>query len=81
MTNFPILGKPLSKALAGIGVALVPESVRRLHRDDVEYRSLAEAGVVSPVIMNFRAGDRSALLARFRELVSPVSARPPASAA
>jgi DNA-binding transcriptional LysR family regulator len=54
---------------AGLGVALVPESVRRLHRDDVEYRPLAEAGVVSPVIMNFRAGDRSALLARFRELV------------
>jgi hypothetical protein len=30
---------------------------------------LAGAGVVSPVVMNFRAGDRSALLARFRELV------------
>jgi DNA-binding transcriptional LysR family regulator len=54
---------------AGIGVALVPESVRRLHRDDVDYRSLAEAGVVSPVIMNFRAGDGSALLGRLRELV------------
>jgi DNA-binding transcriptional LysR family regulator len=55
---------------AGLGVALVPESVRRLHRDDVDYRPVAEAGVVSPVIINFRRGDRSALLGHFKELVS-----------
>jgi DNA-binding transcriptional LysR family regulator len=53
---------------AGVGVALVPESVRRLHRDDVDYRPLADAGVVSPVIMNVRAGDRGELLAQFRGL-------------
>lgn len=51
---------------AGAGVALVPESVQRLHRDDVNYRPLSDAGVSSPVIMNFRADDRSPLLARLR---------------
>lgn len=62
---------------ADVGIALVPESVRRLHRDDVDYRPLADASVVSPVIMNFRAGDRSPLLTRFRELVrGTLAARP-----
>ena len=51
---------------AGAGVALVPESVQRLHRDDVSYRPLSDAGVSSPVIMNCRADDRSPLLARLR---------------
>ena len=39
-------------------------------RIDVDYRPLAEAGVVSPVIMSCRTGDRSVLLERFRELVA-----------
>jgi LysR family transcriptional regulator, benzoate and cis,cis-muconate-responsive activator of ben and cat genes len=34
---------------AGVGVALVPESVKRLHRNDVSYRPLIDSGVVSPV--------------------------------
>jgi DNA-binding transcriptional LysR family regulator len=55
---------------AGVGIALVPDSVRRLHRDDVSYRPIVEAGVVSPVIMSCRANDRSILLSRFRELVA-----------
>src|SRR5262245_48686951 len=54
---------------AGVGLALVPESVRRLHREDVAYRPLSDDGAVSPVIINFRADDRSALLAHLRELV------------
>ncbi len=54
---------------AGIGVALVPEPVRRLHRDDVAYRPLSDDGAVSPVIINFRVDDRSALLAQLRKFV------------
>lgn len=54
---------------AGLGVALVPESVRRLHRDDVVYRPLSDAGVTSPVIMNFRSDDGSPRLADFRQIV------------
>jgi len=55
---------------AGVGVALVPASMQRLYRDDVAYRPLSDAGVMSPVLMHFRAGDRSAHLARFRALVA-----------
>jgi DNA-binding transcriptional LysR family regulator len=60
---------------AGVGVALVPESVKRLHRDDVTYRPLTDAGVVSPIIMNFRSVDQSAELMGFRELVKSVLAQ------
>jgi DNA-binding transcriptional LysR family regulator len=60
---------------AGVGVALVPESVKRLHRNDVSYRPLTDSGVVSPIIMNFRSGDQSPELARFRELVKGVLAQ------
>ncbi|ASU37058.1 LysR family transcriptional regulator [Herbaspirillum sp. meg3] len=51
---------------AGVGVALVPRSVQGLHRADVVYRPLANKGVFSPVIMNFRASDRSTLLEKLR---------------
>lgn len=60
---------------AGVGVALVPESVKRLHRNDVSYRPLVDLGVVSPVIMNFRTGDQSPELARFRDLVKALLER------
>ena len=55
---------------AGVGIALVPDSVRRLHRDDVAYRLLTNQDALSPVIMNARAGDQSTLLARWRLLAS-----------
>jgi LysR family transcriptional regulator, benzoate and cis,cis-muconate-responsive activator of ben and cat genes len=60
---------------AGVGVALVPESVKRLHRNDVSYRPLIDSGVVSPVIINFRTDDQSPELARFRDLVKEVLER------
>ena len=55
---------------AGVGVTLVPEAVKRLHRDDVIYRPLLDADIASPVIMMFRTGDHSVKLTRFRSLVS-----------
>lgn len=58
---------------AGVGVALVPESVQGLHRSDVVYRPLSNKGIFSPVIMNFRANDRSLALQCFRALVSRIS--------
>jgi DNA-binding transcriptional LysR family regulator len=54
---------------AGVGIALVPASVKRLRRDDVVYKAVANAGITSPVIMNTRADDVSADLQRFRRLV------------
>lgn len=62
---------------AGVGLSLVPASVQRLHRDDVVYLPLSDAGVRSPVIMNTRKGDRSEGLAAFRALVAAVAARGP----
>ncbi|HEY4074001.1 MAG TPA: LysR family transcriptional regulator [Herbaspirillum sp.] len=50
---------------AGVGVTLVPQSVQGLKRDDIQYRPLANKGVFSPVIMNFRANDQSDALANF----------------
>lgn len=54
---------------AGIGIALVPASVQRLHRDDVLYVPLSDAKVHSPLIMNSRADDNSEGLTAFRALV------------
>lgn len=54
---------------AGIGLALVPASVQRLHRDDVLYIALSDAKAHSPLIMNSRVGDNSEGLAAFRALV------------
>ena len=61
--------------VAGIGYALVPQSVQALHREGLVYLPLADAGVSSPVIMNCRAGDASQLVAQFRQLVMAVSLR------
>ena len=47
---------------AGIGVTLVPESVRIVHRDDIGYCSLLEANATSPIILSHRVGDVSPAL-------------------
>jgi len=59
--------------VAGIGYALVPESVRGLHREGLVYLPLSDRGLASPVIMNYRAGDASELVSEFRRLVKSVS--------
>ena len=57
---------------AGVGVSLVPQSVRGLHRADVVYRPLSNKGVCSPVIMNSRLNDHSQLLQRLRDTAQQV---------
>lgn len=47
---------------AGIGIALVPESVRRLLRDDVVYIDFQAVGFTSPIMMSWRKNDESGLL-------------------
>ena len=54
---------------AGVGIALVPSSVRRLGRDDIEYLILDEPEISSPIIMSCRTNDRSPLLAHFLKLL------------
>jgi LysR family transcriptional regulator, benzoate and cis,cis-muconate-responsive activator of ben and cat genes len=44
----------LGLVAADVGIALVPSSVRRLGRDDVQYLGLDEPGITSPIIMSFR---------------------------
>jgi DNA-binding transcriptional LysR family regulator len=55
----------LGLVAAGIGVALVPASVRDAYRNGVTYIPVGDGTAVSPVIMNFRTGDDAPVLARF----------------
>lgn len=58
---------------AGVGVTLVPDSVQRLHRNDIAYRPLSDKKIFSPVIMNYRLNDQSAALLAFRALAAEIS--------
>jgi LysR family transcriptional regulator, benzoate and cis,cis-muconate-responsive activator of ben and cat genes len=59
----------LGLVAAGVGIALVPSSVRRLGREDVEYLILDEPEISSPIIMSCRTNDRSPLLAHILKLI------------
>jgi len=50
---------------AGMGVAIVPASVRRLDRTDIAYRPLSDQGLTSPLIMTIRVGDTTSYVADF----------------
>ena len=65
----------LGLVAAGVGIALVPSSVRRLGRNDVKYIVLDEAEIVSPIIVSFRSNDRSSLLARFLQPIPELNMR------
>jgi DNA-binding transcriptional LysR family regulator len=54
---------------AGMGVSLVPRSVERLKRDDVVYRPISDAGVVSPMLMSTRRADTSQDVARLCQAI------------
>jgi DNA-binding transcriptional LysR family regulator len=54
---------------AGVGVSLVPESVRALQRRGVTYRSLAEGAPTVELAVAWRSGDDSAVLAAFLALI------------
>jgi hypothetical protein len=49
--------------------------VKRLRRDNVGYRPLAEASAVSPIIMSTRRGDRSPEIALILRLVREIYAK------
>lgn len=59
---------------SGLGMTLVPASVRGLRRDDIDYRPLDAPGFISPVIMSYRADDQSPFLRKVVELVQSVTA-------
>jgi DNA-binding transcriptional LysR family regulator len=63
--------------VAGLGYALVPQSVQNLHLEGVHYLPLSDEGVTTPVIMNRRRSDESELTSYLAEMVRslPTSVR------
>ena len=59
----------LGLVAAGLGISVVPLSVRRLGREDVDYLPLEEPGITSPIIVTYRPNDSSALLAQMLRLI------------
>lgn len=55
---------------AGAGVTIVPASVRRLQRDDIVYRPIADSTATSPIVMSHRAADMSAEVALLESISS-----------
>jgi DNA-binding transcriptional LysR family regulator len=53
---------------AGVGISLVPGSVRALAREGVVYRELREGGPTVELAMAWRSEDRSPVLAAFQEV-------------
>jgi DNA-binding transcriptional LysR family regulator len=60
---------------AGVGVSLVPASLRALTRAGVVYRELDGGDVTVALALAWRSGDRSPVLTAFRELTRDVVAR------
>lgn len=66
----PRIISTLNLVAAGLGVSIVPESLRRLQMDGVVYRELADdAELSAPLILVCRPGENAAAVQRFIELV------------
>lgn len=66
----PRIISTLNLVAAGLGVSVVPESLRRLQMDGVVYRRLADSAALSaPLILACRRGENAAAVRRFIDLV------------
>ena len=66
----PRIVSTLNLVAAGLGVSIVPESLRRLQMDGVVYRELADsANLSAPLILACRRGENSAAVQRFIDVV------------
>lgn len=66
----PRILSTLNLVAAGLGVSIVPASLRRLQMDGVVYRSLIKnQQPLAPLILACRGGENSAAVTRFIELV------------
>lgn len=66
----PRIVSTLNLVAAGLGVSIVPESLRRLQMDEVVYRELADdPRLVAPLILASRRGENSAAVQRFIDVV------------
>lgn len=59
----------LGLVAAGVGISVVPSSVLRLGRKDVDYLPLDEPDLTSPIIVSHRPNDDSELLAQMLHLI------------
>ncbi|WP_261540859.1 LysR family transcriptional regulator [Burkholderia multivorans] len=59
----------LGLVAAGEGVSIVPKSVYGLKRDDIAYKDLDDAKLVSPIIMSMRMLDQSEDIERMLQLI------------
>jgi DNA-binding transcriptional LysR family regulator len=62
----------VSLVAAGMGVTLVPESVRSLRRDNVVYTAIAAPAPVSELSAVYRRGDESPVLKAFLGVMGEV---------
>jgi DNA-binding transcriptional LysR family regulator len=66
----PRIISTLNLVAAGLGVSLVPESLRRLQMDGVVYRKLSDdSEPTAPLILACRRGENAAAVQRFIDLV------------
>lgn len=49
----------LGLVAAYAGISIVPSAIQRLRRDDVVYRPIREPYAISPIVLSWRAADRS----------------------
>jgi DNA-binding transcriptional LysR family regulator len=62
----------VSLVSAGLGVALIPESLRHLGRTGVVYRTLREPSPLTEIVLAWRARDARPALQRFVDAVLSV---------
>lgn len=71
----PRMTATLSLVAAGLGVSIVPASMQRLRGDGIVYRPLTDCqNLVAPLHLATRAGDDSAVLRRFKDMVLTTAA-------
>jgi DNA-binding transcriptional LysR family regulator len=75
----PRLPATLSLVGAGLGLSIVPASMRRLGGDGIVYRAIGDRAQLSaPLYLALRNNRTSAIITRFRDLVAEaVSEQPP----
>lgn len=59
----------LGLVAAGIGVALIPSSMKKTHREGVEIRNLVNPSPVLELMMGYRKDETSPVVSRFIETV------------
>jgi DNA-binding transcriptional LysR family regulator len=66
----PRMTATLSLVAAGLGISIVPASLRSLRGDGIVYRDLADCpGLTAPLLLASRVDELSSVAARFQEMV------------